>query len=55
MKRNLALITLFVLCLAAITLPPALAQEEGLKPADDASKFIRTWASGPSRSITSLS
>ena len=41
MKRNLALIMLFVCCLAALSLMPVLAQQDDLKPTGDASKFIR--------------
>jgi subtilisin family serine protease len=44
MKRNLALITLFTVCLSALTLMPALAQKQDGDPtgsAADTGKFIR--------------
>jgi subtilisin family serine protease len=41
MKRNLALITLFVVCLAALTLMPVLAQQQDTTPTEDSAKFIR--------------
>ena len=44
MKRNLVLITLFIVCLSALTLMPALAQKQDADPtgsAADTGKFIR--------------
>ena len=40
MKRNLALIMLFVAFMAALTLVPVLAQRDD-KPTEDSGKFIR--------------
>jgi subtilisin family serine protease len=41
MKRYLALVTLFLICLAALTLMPVLAQKDAPKPAEDPGRFIR--------------
>ena len=41
MKRHIALITLFVVCFAALTFMPVLAQKDDPKPTEDSGKFIR--------------
>jgi aqualysin 1 len=42
MKRNLALISLLIVCMAALTLMPVLAQQQDINPAaEDTGKFMR--------------
>jgi subtilisin family serine protease len=41
MKRNLALILIFVVFMAALTFMPVLAHQDDPKPTDDSGKFIR--------------
>ncbi len=41
MKRNLALILMFVVFMAALTFVPVLAQKDNPPPAEETGKFIR--------------